>query len=308
MPRLRGSRRSAGRPLPARPASSFQRSVVKLSYPKNWRTKSWRAHGYYLQREGAQRQGERGLGFNHDRDDIRLSDAANQWQKARDPHLFKVIVSPENGHRMDLRKHARDLMREVEKDAGVRLEWAAIDHHNTDNPHVHILIRGRRPDGKALRFEREYMQHGFRIRSQELATQELGLRCERDISQALKREVGAQRFTSLDPSILRKTDPTNTLTFEGTPPQSRCARDLRKSELGRLQVLSEMGLARRRGSLRCEVSPAIPRILRQVEELGDITRSVARHRPFLRTPKHSSGSFRCMKRERSAAGSWAPAC
>jgi type IV secretory pathway VirD2 relaxase len=273
------------RALPKNPSSHLQRCIAKLSYTKNWRTKSWRAHGYYLQREGAQREGERGLGFNHSRADIRLSDLANEWQKARDPYVFKLVVSPENAQRLDLRQHARDLMREVEKDAGVRLEWAAIDHHNTDNPHVHILIRGRRPDGKALRFEREYVKRGFRIRSQELATRELGYRRDRDISQALRREVEAQRFTSLDRSILRKIDRSNTITFEGTPPRSRRAREWRQNELGRLQVLREMGLARKRGSLRWEVSPGIPRVLRHLEELGDITRSVARHRPFLREPR-----------------------
>jgi type IV secretory pathway VirD2 relaxase len=260
---------------------------VKLAYTKNWKTKSWRAHGYYLQREGAQREGERGLGFNQERDDLRLSDLANQWQTAGDPHLFKMIVSPENGHRMDLRQHARDLMKQVELDVGTRLEWAAIDHHNTDNPHVHILIRGRRPDRKPLRFEREYVKHGFRTRSQELATRELGYRREQDIADALKREVQAQRFTSLDRSLLRKADANQTLSFEGTPPQARALRRWRRCQLGRLQFLSELGLARKIGALGWEVSREIPRVLRQIEELRDITKSVARHRPFLRNPNAS---------------------
>jgi type IV secretory pathway VirD2 relaxase len=28
-------------------------------------------------------------------------------------------------------------------DLGTRLDWVAVDHWNTDNPHIHILVRGR---------------------------------------------------------------------------------------------------------------------------------------------------------------------
>jgi type IV secretory pathway VirD2 relaxase len=30
------------------------------------------------------------------------------------------------------------------------LDWVAVDHWNTDNPHVPILIRGRADDGQDL--------------------------------------------------------------------------------------------------------------------------------------------------------------
>jgi type IV secretory pathway VirD2 relaxase len=33
-------------------------------------------------------------------------------------------------------------MRQVEKDLAVRLRWGAVNHYNTDNPHVHIVVRG----------------------------------------------------------------------------------------------------------------------------------------------------------------------
>ena len=32
------------------------------------------------------------------------------WQKAGDPRLFRIIVSPENGAGMDLKEHARELV------------------------------------------------------------------------------------------------------------------------------------------------------------------------------------------------------
>lgn len=36
----------------------------------------------------------------------------------------------------------RDLVRQMEADLGTRLDWAAVSHWNTDNPHVHLIVRG----------------------------------------------------------------------------------------------------------------------------------------------------------------------
>jgi type IV secretory pathway VirD2 relaxase len=35
----------------------------------------------------------------------------------------------------------------AERDLGTELDWVAIDHWSTDNPHVHVLIRGRADGG-----------------------------------------------------------------------------------------------------------------------------------------------------------------
>jgi type IV secretory pathway VirD2 relaxase len=36
----------------------------------------------------------------------------------------------------------------MERDLGTPLQWVAIDHYNTDNPHVHLLVRGRDTTGR----------------------------------------------------------------------------------------------------------------------------------------------------------------
>ena len=43
----------------------------------------------------------------------------------------------------DLRTFTRDLDGRWERDLGTRLDWVAVDHWNTDNPHVHLLVRGK---------------------------------------------------------------------------------------------------------------------------------------------------------------------
>ncbi len=39
-------------------------------------------------------------------------------------------------------------MADAERDLETKLDWIAVDQGNTDNPHVHVLVRGRADDGK----------------------------------------------------------------------------------------------------------------------------------------------------------------
>lgn len=42
----------------------------------------------------------------------------------------------------DLRTYTRHLMGRMEADLGTSLDWVAVNHWNTDNPHTHIVVRG----------------------------------------------------------------------------------------------------------------------------------------------------------------------
>ena len=70
----------------------------------------------------------------------------------------------------------RDLVAGMERDLGTRLEWVAIDHHNTDDEHVHLLIRGVREDGARSLLIATTCSRGIRELSRELAERELGPR------------------------------------------------------------------------------------------------------------------------------------
>jgi type IV secretory pathway VirD2 relaxase len=182
------------------PARFLQRSIVKVSYSRNGRSQGWYAHGRYLARPGAQRENERGLGFDAKSDDVHVAQRLNRWQGQGDPRLWKVMVSPERGHDLDLRAHARELADHIERDLGRRLEWVAIDHKDTPHPHVHLLIRGVDRERRPFLIPREYVRSGIRRRSQELATRELGLRRERELSRDLAARVAFQRKITLDRS------------------------------------------------------------------------------------------------------------
>src|ERR1700754_3398829 len=97
-------------------------------------------------------------------------------------------------------------MSDVKRDLGTRLDWVATDHWNTDNPHVHVLIRGKAEDGQDLVISRAYIGHGFRDRAAQRITLELGPRTEQEIRSALEKEVGAERWTSLDRALRNIAD------------------------------------------------------------------------------------------------------
>lgn len=257
--------------------SYLQRSAVKVSYSRNTKSASWAAHGRYLAREGAQQKGAKGLGFDADRDDINLPQTAKTWQEAGDLLMFRIIVSPENGTEIDLREHARPLMAQMERDLGTRLEWAAIDHHNTDNPHVHILLRGRDETGQPLRIDAHYIKSGIRERSAEIASRELGLRSERDIVDARGRAVGRMQFTEIDRALIRSATDSGLVAFDGKQPKGAAQRTRRAQDIARLSFLEREGLAFKVDSLTWELSPDLEKALREQQLSTDIIKSRARH-------------------------------
>src|SRR5699024_988631 len=92
-------------------------------------------------------------------------------------------------------------MNRMEADLGTGLDWVAVDHWNTDNPHTHLIVRGRDDTGKDLIIAGDYIAEGFRHRASELATEWLGRRTELEIQQAMQREVEQERWTSLDRTL-----------------------------------------------------------------------------------------------------------
>jgi type IV secretory pathway VirD2 relaxase len=253
-----------------------QRCIVKISYTKNSKTRSWAAHGEYLQREHAQNIHEKGRGFNQESNAIDLKITLRQWQRDEDEHVFKLIVSPENGHQMDLKKHTKELIMQMEKDLKTRLEWAAIDHYNTDHPHLHILIRGRDQRGNTLVIERDYLSRGIRHRSQELATLVLGLRLNHDRVLARKKQLECEYVTEIDRSLRYKAV-NSIVSFTQPVSDNLTARELRLLEIERLKFLEKLGLVEKIGKKEWKLSDNLEPTLREMQLSHDIIKSRARH-------------------------------
>lgn len=180
--------RGGGSPAVRRTSNPHsQRCAVRLTYSPNRRKGQWRAHGRYIQRESATTiEPNQGSGLTATADRTDVAKQLGQWQTAKDPRLFKIILSPEFGDRLDLRKLTRDFMARVETDIGSPIEWIAVTHHNTDHPHVHIALRGI-ANGQPIRFHRDYIRHALRSHAESLCTRELGFRTIADAIEAARR-------------------------------------------------------------------------------------------------------------------------
>src|SRR5881409_1945676 len=173
--RLRGSRLGRGRAFLGGVDARWQRSTVKASYSRNGRSASWAAHGTYLAREGAQRGGGKGRGFSAEQEGIDLPETLRNWQRAGDERLWKFIVSPEHAERLDLKAHTRALVSHIERDLGDAHRVGGHRSLQDRQPARSSPVRGRDARGQDLKIHPDYLRQGLRRRSQDLATQALGL-------------------------------------------------------------------------------------------------------------------------------------
>ena len=200
------------------------------------------AHGRYLERDGAGPKGEQGHFYDHEQDRVEAGPRLAEWADADKRHM-RLMLAPESGARIeDLKDFTRATMAQMERDLGAPLEWVAVDHHNTDNPHVHVILRGRRRDGPDLIIPREYATSGLRHAAREVASQMLGDRGRDDERLALERETRAERSTRLDQLLVAELKSGKTYCIQavggGLDPTLRAA--LRS----RVRELTRMGLGR----------------------------------------------------------------
>nr|WP_314438855.1 DUF3363 domain-containing protein [uncultured Brevundimonas sp.] len=230
------------------------------------------SHIGYLKREGVTRDGSATRMFDVAGDDADDRGFADRCQDDR--HHFRVVISPEDAAELtDLREYTRDLVRQMETDLGTRLDWVAVDHWNTDNPHVHLLVRGVTDTGADLVMARDYISHNLRSHAEELAQAELGPKPEHEVQRALDREVTAERWTRLDGEIGRAADELGVIDLRAERPGPDDPR-LRRLMIGRLQHLETMGLAAEGEPGRWAVAEGAVAKLRELGTRGDIIRTI----------------------------------
>ncbi|MEQ8393689.1 MAG: relaxase/mobilization nuclease RlxS [Gammaproteobacteria bacterium] len=278
--RFRGNRigrgAGVGRVLAARDryaAFRGRRVVVKSRIVKlqGRGLKAARLHLRYIQRDGVTREGLPGELYDaeHDRADGR----AFLERAEGDRHQFRFIVSAEDAAEYDeLKGFTRQLMRQVEEDLGTRLDWVAVDHHNTGHPHTHIVLRGRDDRGRDLVIARDYMTTGLRERAAEIVSLDLGPRTDREIEHRLRLEVEHERFTGLDRRLLREVGEDG-LVRSGTTAGDAFRQTLRA---GRLQKLRRLGLAEEVEPGHWRLAEDLEPVLRRMGERGDIIKTLHR--------------------------------
>jgi type IV secretory pathway VirD2 relaxase len=292
--RMSSHRRSPGSRVHARRINSnrfTQRCAVRVTYCNNKTAGQWAAHGRYLSRESATNSDEnKNPRFDQDlnSDTADIATVLGAWQKAGDPRLFKLIISPEFGDRLDLEGLTRGVMAGMEKEAGSRLQWVAAIHRNTEYPHVHVALRGITEDGHPLRFARDYIRHGIRKTAEDLATAKLGYRTELDAHEAQRREVHQLRYTSLD-WILKQAaasmdHPEGTENFV-LELSSQRSQPKRQHLLARLLFLRSMGLAEAIEADRWRVRSDFETVLRAMQRTADRQRTLAAQSVLVSDPR-----------------------
>jgi type IV secretory pathway VirD2 relaxase len=261
-----------------------------VTYTKNKNPGQWKAHGHYIARDSATKGSDPSrAGFDATRTNVNIATTLDTWQRAGDGRIFKIIVSPEFGERLDLHDQTRQLLARMEKDLGTRLEWVAAAHFNTEHPHVHIALRAKDQTGSSLRLARDYIRSGIRQHAENLATETLGFRTERDAEEAQRREITQNRYTALDRIIQRSNDAqsfsfviTTDITSVTLPERERI---LQQNLGARLAHLEKMGLARSIASQQWTVQSDLETVLRTLQRSTDRQKMLAAHGAQLSDPR-----------------------
>jgi type IV secretory pathway VirD2 relaxase len=233
------------------------------------------AHLRYLERDGVTRDGEKGQVYSAERD---VADGRAFLGRGRDDrHQFRFIVSAENGVDLaDQRETIRDLMKQMEADLGTKLDWIAVDHHNTGHLHTHIIVRGITDDGKTLNIAGNYVAYGIRERASEIVTLELGRQTELEVAKQLEREVDADRFTRLDRMLIAEQQGKEFSDLRPDQDMPDTFRQNRALLIQRARKLERMGLATQVETGKWIVSPNAEPTLRELGEHGDIIKTMHR--------------------------------
>ncbi|MGH7435884.1 MAG: DUF3363 domain-containing protein [Polyangiaceae bacterium] len=269
--RLRGSRRRAARsPARVHPLQAHARRVIVKAHLLRMGPTAAKAaalHIRYIERDGVEKDGSKGALY-----DAQGPVRARTFEQPRpgEKNQFRFIVSPEDGSELDMTIYVRRLMATLERDIGHKVEWAAVNHFDTSHPHAHIVVRGIDRDGRELRIDRGYISGGMRWRAQELATEELGPRPERNVRQAQEREVTLQRFTTLDRELERR-GPDHLVEARTRAPRGRIDESLL---IARLEHLEGMRLAERVSRTSWRLVEGWQKRLRDHGARGDILQQI----------------------------------
>ncbi len=257
-----------------------QRATVKVHVCRHQPGKvhsSVLRHVSYIGRESASLDGRQGVFYDSTREGLDARQAVKDWESDR--HHFRLIVSAENADDLpDMKLYIRRVMRLVERDLGTPLQWLAVDHHNTDNTHTHVLVRGRKQDGADLVIPRQYIAQGIRQRASEVATEMLGPRSADDIRREHDNQIKAERFTALDRMIERSMEVggvgrAGRIDLHPHKPIGFAVDD-RKRVLGRLQFLQTMDLARKSRGTWWILDPEFGSKLRDLGRRNDLIKTL----------------------------------
>ncbi len=257
--------------LPVRPQNlkpGLRRVTVKDSFVKNNPRLPWSKHGFYLMRESAKKRA-----FDAVSEEVDLASRMGQWQESGDRHMFRIVLSPEDADRLDLEEYTREYVKRLEKGLGTRLEWAAVEHDNTDHPHVHLVVRGKDDREADLVLSKDTIKRGLRTLAQELATEELGLRRGDEILASRERATLTAGMTEIDRGLFHRAqlekNGARILTLPKKSGPGEYGEKIRQDRV-RLEVLKGFGVAREIRGDTWQIADNAEEVLKGMSLMRDI--------------------------------------
>lgn len=178
--------------------------------------------------------------------DTEVASLPARWQGDR--HHWRIIVapdlSPDERGELDLKATARGYIRRLEKVLDTPLEWAGAVHINTDHPHVHLLIRGRRRDGRDLVIKPEQIAYTLPAEARAEVVERIGMRDEQAADRALLAMAAKPRPTPLDDLLQQLSKKAGDKPF-AVPADWLPSEAGRHHLVARLATLERLGMAER---------------------------------------------------------------
>ena len=137
--------------------------ILRHTYTRN-RGAARAALRYYQMRPRGEDEPARSF-FDADEDRTLTRDEVNRLLDEHQGRAFlahRLMLSPsEEEAPEDLRALTRQVMRGLERAKGRELHWVAVEHRNTDHPHVHIVLCGaaREEDGRTREVRLDRADH-----------------------------------------------------------------------------------------------------------------------------------------------------
>ena len=105
--------------------------------------------------------------FSKESDYVDRREAHDTVMKERvgDIYYHSLILSPAPDEPVnDWQTWTREVMHDVERAQGLNLTWYASHHHNTDHPHIHVVIQGTGEQQETGQAERvSFSSSDFRV-------------------------------------------------------------------------------------------------------------------------------------------------
>jgi len=136
------------------------RSIVKHSYVKAFGGGRGRAkaHVNYIKfRPGKDKDEGGSRAFFTDKEDgltTHRVHAAIDRQTGRGVLVHKLIISP-GVQDANTQEYVREVMHELGQQKGLELEWYAVEHRNTSNPHSHVVVMGVDRNGRQVKLSKD---------------------------------------------------------------------------------------------------------------------------------------------------------